>query len=813
MRNCKILSTAIALATLTGAPLAHAGPDAADYMAAAKLLEINARPLVRNADVTPHWAPDGRSFWYRRDTAEGEAYVRVDVEARTRAPLFDHAALARGLNVALPDAKPQANEHRLGLGNVTVSGQTLVGVSGITPVRCDLAAYTCMRVQPSAGAVPSPPSLPSPDGGRALFVRAHNLVVRDVASGRERVLTKDGAEYNAYASLPDSALLTIPRLRDGLALPPIGATWSPDGRYVIAPHHDERAMGVTPFVEHVPADGSRRPIHWPVRTALVGEENQIVQTWYVFDAETGERAEVRLPDGFSANLASDFIVGWNLERGQAFAIVYSAASRDLGVVRIDVRTGTSTMVVKEHSDIRVEANTLLYNRPNIVLSGDDLIWYSARSGVGRLYLLDAQTGAEKAVITPGAGVVQDIISVDSTQQRVYVTIAGADPGADPYQRHLYRASFDGTDVRRLTPEEADHHFDPPLSAIMALLFGRAPADSKLSPDGRTFIDTYSTVSMPPVSVLRSTEDGAVLMELEQADASALYATGWRAPSRERVMAADGKTPIYAVYYEPHNVRFGKRPVIDATYGGPQIFVAPRNFVEAYGYPTTTGEASLARLGFAVVVVDGRGTPGRDNAFRDAGYVEVTQVGIDDHIAAIKELARRHREIDPKRVGIYGWSWGGTFAAQALMTRPDFFQVGVAGAGAYDYAAMYSGVEPYVGRPVYEDGTHVRPSPNAYPDNWRALDVTAMAPNLKGNLLIIAAELDENAPMAQSIRLIAALTKANKPYDFLLVPGATHAASVHPYVIQRTWDYFVEHLLGQTPPQDVNIAQPAPISAE
>ena len=279
-----------------------------------------------------------------------------------------------------------------------------------------------------------------------------------------------------------------------------------------------------------------------------------------------------------------------------------------------------------------------------------------------------------------------------------------------------------------------------------------------------------------------------------------------------VKAADGETDIATVYYAPMRaLPGGRHPVIDSAYGGPQVYVAPRNFMEAHLGRNPVGESALARLGFAVAVTDARGTPARGNAFRDAGYTEFTQVGIDDHIAAIRQLSGHYPEIDLERAGIYGWSWGGTFAAQAILSRPGFYDVSVSGAGVYDYAAIYPGFEAMTGAPVYEDGSPVRTAPDEYPANWGPLDITALAGNLNGHLLLIYGDMDENVPPVQAFRLIDALVAANKPYDLLALPNRTHGAAGEGYVIQRTWDYFVRHLHGMDPPRDVRVTNaPVPL---
>jgi len=421
--------------------------------------------------------------------------------------------------------------------------------------------------------------------------------------------------------------------------------------------------------------------------------------------------------------------------------------------------------------------------------------------------LPVTTGRLKNAITQGPGNVQDIVAIDESRREIYFTMTGHEPGRDPYFRFLYRARLDGREgVRLLTEPDADHAFEPGAATTIARLFHVPSPAPLVNPSAGVFIDTWSTVARPPVSVLRSTRDGRLIATLEHADASRLYAMGWRPPVRERVTAADGKTTLYADYWAPDGLRSDREyPTIDAAYGGPQIVVTPRNFTEAITGGAAQGQLALARLGFAVVTVDGRGTPMRSQGFRDAGYPEFTQVGIDDHIAAIRELARRHPEISISQVGVTGWSWGGTFAAQAILSRPQFYKVAVSGAGVYDYAALYDAMESVIGTPRFADGTVYRSSPSDEPVNWRKLEVVGMADRLAGHLLLITGDLDENVPSVQTYRLIDALTRANKPYDLIYLPNRNHiTGGTDPYTIKRTWDYFVQYLREARPVLDYKI---------
>jgi dipeptidyl aminopeptidase/acylaminoacyl peptidase len=270
------------------------------------------------------------------------------------------------------------------------------------------------------------------------------------------------------------------------------------------------------------------------------------------------------------------------------------------------------------------------------------------------------------------------------------------------------------------------------------------------------------------------------------------AKGWKFPEPFSVKAADGSTDIYGLIYKPTNFDPSKKyPVLDSDYPGPQIIRVPRSFnggllggsfSDLYGLPQATAE-----LGFIVVVVDGRGTPGRSKAFHDAAYGKMGEAGsLQDHVAAIRQLAQARPYMDLDRVGIYGHSGGGFASVRAILAYPDFFKVAVASAGNHDqrgYLASWG--EKYMG-PLSGD------------NYLEAANVT-LAANLKGKLLLVWGDMDDNVPPALSIQLVDALIKANKDFDLLVLPNRNHGGMADPYFIRRRWDYLVEHLLGTTPP--------------
>jgi dipeptidyl aminopeptidase/acylaminoacyl peptidase len=764
--------------------------------------------------VQPHWIGDSGRFWYRRDGNEGPEFVVVTAEG-AKSPAFDHAALARALSGALGEQQTTGMAPLASLTHAQLSDDLLhlTGQIDKKSVDCNVKTLQCRAFDTP---MPTPELLRSPDGRWAALVRDDNLFVREMSTGHERQLTTDGAPFYSWAGFPDNTLNAVVRQKSSLKTPPYETYWSPDGRYLIAPHIDERKVAAYPFMEGVPTDGSQRPIIHNVRLEFNGDRDTVKMDYFLFDLRTRRRSPIVLPEGYLRGHFNGLVLGWSRARGQALLTAATFGSKSVAILRLDLATGSVSKVLEESSNTRVETNTRQYSAPNIrvLRDGTEIIWYSDRAGWGHLYLYDAQTGRLKNAITQGDWVVLDIVAVNEARREIYFTAVGRESGRDPYYRHLYRASLDGrAAIQLLTEPNADHHFEASPSPTEVQLFGLALPTPLIQPAAKVFIDTWSTVDQPPISVLRSTRDGHVVTELEHADASRLFAAGWKAPVRERVMAADGKTPLYAVYFAPQGRLAGtKNPVIDSAYGGPQVNVTPRNFIEAYRRGER-GKSSLAHLGFAVVTIDGRGTPMRSRAFRDAGYPEFTQVGIDDHIAAIRDLARNHPEMDLDRVGIYGWSWGGTFSAQAILSRPEFYQVAVSGAGLYDYAATYSGDELQIGPPAYADGTRYRGTPDETPRNWDKLDVTRLADRLTGHLLVIYADMDEDALPNQAFRMVDALTRANKPFDLIYLPNRTHRGGANDgYTIKRTWDYFVEHLHDATPPWNFKVEM-RPIASE
>lgn len=831
--NIRSLLTAVALLGLCTIPSLGSTsteeapePSPADYEAASNMLMPKVFGLVRNESVQPHWIGNSGKFWYKRDGQKGPEFVVVTADG-VKTPAFNHEVIARASGKAIGEQGAGT-----GLLDSLLDAQLSDDLTQLTgrfvehAVICDLKTQQCrLSDELPAETAQEPEQLLSPDGSQALLKRDNNLFIRDLSSGNERALTEDGESSFAWAKEPFYlALRSWRRVLAGATSFPYKGYWSPDSRYVIAPRVDERGVGQFPYTEWVPSKGtSRRPVVRNVSLPLPGDKESVKLGYFVFDLKTGQRQAIKLPAGYAdLGWASRWspLLGWSESRGQAYILERNTGWKSGAVFLVELATGKVTKTIEETVETRMEFHPFwAHSNVRMLGDGDEVIWYSERTGWGHLYLYDAQTGRQKYAITSGDWAVQDIHAIDEVRRDIYFTATGREAGQDPYYRQIYRARLEdgGAKIVRLSEADADHHANgtTPLSSLYGsnLAFRGPVASPLIHPEAGVFVTTWSTVDKPPVSELRSTRDGSLIAQLEVADASQLFAAGWEAPVRERVKAADGKTDLYAVYYPPKNRIDGKKyPVIDSAYNGASSLVAPRNFTDAYLGFMSTPASPFTHLGFASVIVDGRGTAVRSRAFRDAGYPEFTQVSIDDHVAAIRQLAERHPEIDVDRVGVWGISWGGTFAAQAMMTRPEFYKVAVSSAGGYDWAALEAGgYEPYYDLPVYADGSGYRTQPNETPANWRKIQVVDMVDGLEGNLLLTYGDMDESARPNQTLLLIDALTRANKPYDLIYVPNGDHMHLLCPNIMKRMWDYFIEHLQGATPVRDFQFDDTLPAS--
>jgi dipeptidyl aminopeptidase/acylaminoacyl peptidase len=288
----------------------------------------------------------------------------------------------------------------------------------------------------------------------------------------------------------------------------------------------------------------------------------------------------------------------------------------------------------------------------------------------------------------------------------------------------------------------------------------------------------------------------VLQTLAVGDVSPLLAAGWKWPVPFTVKARDGMTNLYGLLFFPSEFDPERRyPVIDYVYPGPQI--GPIGF-RSFTVNARGNAHALAELGFIVFAIDAMGTPVRSKAFHDSYFGNMGDNGIPDHIAALRQLARRYPQMDLDRVGIFGHSGGGFASTDAVLRYPDFFKVAVSSAGNHDNRSYdYTWGEKYQG--VLEQNENGG-------DNFDSQANQNLAQNLAGKLLLMYGTLDDNVHPNATLLVIDELIKHNKDFDLIVMPNRNHGYAGDPYVTRRTWDYFVKHLLEVDPPVEYQIGQ-------
>jgi dipeptidyl aminopeptidase/acylaminoacyl peptidase len=741
-----------------------------DYARAERMLGANTFSLVTGMGVRPTWLPDGR-FWYRTTLPNGSAVFVVDPVRHTREAVFDEGRLTTALTAAtggridpnrLP---PQSFELSKDVRSATITVRN-------RRWRCDLQRYTCVAADSSPSAVGAPPnSSVSPDGRWAVYIKDYNLWAKDLTSGQDHQITTDGVKEYGYAT--DNAGW----VHSDRAI----VTWSPDSKQIATYQQDERGTGdmflVAAQAGHPRLEAWKYPLPGD---SLIFRISRVI----INQGPDGQVRVVRLqmpPDAHRSTVSDHVACGGELcdvewyPDGSHLAFISSSRDHKSAWFRVaDAQTGAVRTLFEERMPTQVGDASLRQNLWRVLPKSNELIWWSQRDNWLHLYLYDLTTGQLKNRITNNEGNVDDIVYVDEKARTIYYMGSGAEePGKDPYLQKLYKVSFDGRNQSLLTPEEANHT----VSA---------------SPDGRYFVDSYSTADTPPVTVLRDAT-GKVVQTLERADISRLLAAGWHPPTRFHVKARDGKTDIYGLMFTPSNLDSTKKyPIVNYIYPGPQSgSVGTRSFSPARG-----DNQALADLGFVVVAIDGMGTPGRSKSFEDFYYGHMGDNTLPDQVAGMKELAQRYRFIDIDRAGIWGHSGGGFASADAMFRYPDFFKVGWSESGNHDQR-------------VYEDdwgeryeGLLVRTGAT---DNYAEEANETYAKNLKGHLMLVHGLMDDNVPPYNTTLVVDALIKAGKDFDLLLIPYAHHGYGIdNNYAMRRRWDYFVRYLMGAEPPKEYQI---------
>ena len=763
----KLVRHAIVLpAFLTAA--AHAQGTLADYVRADSFA-ARASGLVVGVAEEPNWIGETDRFSYRTSVAGGKQFVMIDPVGRSRAPAFDHTRLALALRTATHDSVTAVTLpfDAFSFGS---DGRAIEFVLRDSTWRCGLDDYACRNdgpVQPerrpgrtfpwSAGPgqlwrIEGLPPLRSPDSTLEAFVQNYNVAVRSVGSDAIVPLSFDGSEGNRYT-------------RASMA-------WSPDSKklavYRVVPGYQREIR----YVESSPAD----QLQPKYSSRLYAKPGDVLDKEQPVILDVAERRSVRVNDSLFPNAYSLSPLVWRKDSRRLTFEYNQRGHQVYRIIEIDGATGATRAVISEapktffyYTDARGGGKKFRYD----VNDGKEIIWMSERDGWNHLYLYDGSTGKVKNQITRGEWVVRSVDTVDAANRQIWFTASGMNAGKDPYFVHAYRISFDGTGLVAFTEANGTH----------AVSF---------SPDRKYYVDRWSRVDLPPTAELRRTSDRSLVMELEHADDAALRATGWRYPEVFVAKGRDGVTDIWGIIVRPIHFDSTQRyPVIERVYAGPHGSFVPK----AFG-PQAEMQA-LAELGFIVVQIDGMGTSNRSKAFQDVAWKNLADAGFPDRIRWHQAVAARYPYYDIRRMGVFGNSAGGQNALGALLFHPEFYQVAVSSSGSHDNRMdKIWWNELWMSWPLGPQYAAASNVDNAY--------------RLKGKVLLIVPEMDTNVDPSSTLQVVNALIRANKDFDFLMIPGADHGPG-GPYGTRKRNDFFVRHLLGVEPP-DWNRTEAASVSS-
>lgn len=796
-------------------------PAKANYQLASRFSPDKLRKLIFSTSVNPNWLKNSDRFWYSYDTSNGKTWYIVDPAARKKEPLFDNADMAAQLTRIIKD--PFDAQH-IDIRNIRFNqdGQSFrfevnstvdtvkskeerersTNKSDSLKKKVFYLEYSLRNKKVVELADSLKPKAPlawasfSPDTNVVIYAKDYNLYWMDRENYLkaqknekdstivEHQFTTDGVQYYAWGG--DQYSVTTggnekeeeernKRRRTQII-------WSPSGSHFLVTRKDSRHLNPLWVINNV---GSKRPTLETYKYQMPGEVDSTEQELYLFDFATKKPSQVDV-QAFKNQTLSIWTAQAPRDRqpgdiwistwlGNDNEFFFARSSRDLkriDIMKANVQNRDAKVLIEERMNTYMDVN-----RPMLINNGQELIHWSQRDGWGHFYLYDGE-GNLKNQITSGEFYSSEVTGLDERTRTLYFLANGRENGEDPYYKHHYSVNLNGGAIRLLNPGDFDHQVS-------------------MSQSNNFFINNSSRVNTAPESVLYNNA-GQKIMDLEEADLSLLFAAGYQFPEPFKVKADDGITDIFGVMYKPFDFDSTKTyPLIQYVYPGPQTESVNKSFGRSMDRIDR-----LAQFGFIVVTVGNRGGhPERSKWYHNYGYGDLRDYGLADKKAAAEQLADRHSFIDINRVGITGHSGGGFMSTAALLVYPDFFKVAVSGAGNHEnniynrwWSERHHGVKEVVS--AKGDTTF----------NYAITRNTELAKNLKGNLLLVTGDIDNNVHPANTIRMAEALIKANKRFDFMLLPGQRHGfGNMTEYFFWMMGDYFSKHLIGDSK-EDVDIME-------
>ncbi len=791
-------------------PVTKANYDLAERFSAKKVAQ-----MVFSTDVRPNWFKNSDKFWYSYKTTDGEQYYIVDPVAGTKRKIWDMGKLAAQISAITKD--PFDAQHlpiqKLELVDDDKAFEFEIKTSLMVPkkqkpgekkpakgakenkvfrFKWDIASGRLSDITDIEAEKDFPRwASISPDGKYAVYGKNYNLWYMDMENLKKAVqnekdstivefqLTKDGSKEFPYAG---RGMYGGNHEEDTTKRTGAGVVWSPDSKHFALTRSD---MSKVKELWVIDVLANPRPKLEGYKYQMPGEPGPKAYL-YLFDFENKSSRTINI-DAFKDQSVgvlrnpvtvkeryADYVpMKWMGDNGKFYFTRQSRDQKRVDLCSVDVATGECKLILHEELNTYVETRGVEFFNNNT-----EFVFWSERDGWAHLYLYGAD-GTLKNQITSGEYHVDQILGVDPVKRVVYFTACGKEEGINPYYMYAYSANLDGSNVKLLNKGDYDNKVN-------------------MSDDNRYFVNNYSRVDCTPKTALYD-NTGRKIMDLEEADLSQLFARGYKFPEIFTVKAGDGITDLYGVMYKPFDFDSTKLyPIIEYVYPGPQTEANNSSWTKSMDRVDR-----LAQLGFIVVTVGNRGGhPNRSKWYHNFGYGNLRDYGLEDKKVAVQQLAARHPFINGNKVGIHGHSGGGFMSTAAILKYPDFFSAAVSCAGNHDnsiYNRWWSEQHHGVLEEVSEKGdTTFKYSINTNQQ---------LAKNLKGNLLLIHGDIDNNVHPGNTIRVVDALIKANKRFQMLILPGQRHSfGNMTEYFFWRMADHFCEYLIGDSQKEEIDIKQ-------
>jgi dipeptidyl-peptidase-4 len=664
------------------------------------------------------WSPDGRkiSFVQRDDTGEHGELWYVDAATGEKKLLVSEARLG-GLAPDANKIKDEREKERVTRYHVAAYLWGPDSKSLLFDSQGQLWVYSLENgtaVQFTSSPDPSDDPKFSPDGNHIAFVRKHNLYVEPISAQDGKRLTEDTDE-NILNGEVDWVYAEELSVRSNYF-------WSPDSKQIVFLQMDEKQVPTYPITDWLPTHPKVELEKYP----KAGDPNPAVRLG-VIAAKGGK------PKWITFTNDSDIYIprfGW-VRDGIVWAEVLNRAQDTMDLYFIEAKSGRSRKVLTESSPGSwVDVNDVF----RVLKSGDRFLWPSWRDGNTHLYLysfdpqnpLEADAKLERQLEKGD----YEVLSVEAVDEIAVYFIANQ---GDFRRANVFSVRLDGSDFRRLSPQEGWHH-------------------ALFSEDGKHWLDRYSAAVTPPQWSLCAVSGAC--RRVWESRSVADY--GLVAPKYLELKAEDGTT-LYGQLFLPQDASSGKIPVIVHVYGGP----AGQLVTDEWEGTTGLFHQFLLRKGFAIFTVDNRGTPHRGRTFSAAIRHQYGAIELKDQLASLNQLLSQYPQLDQDRVAIWGWSGGGSMTLYG-MTHSDAFKAAVSVAPVTDcrnYDSIYT--ERYMGLPK---------------DNAKGYDDASLpkaASQLHGALFLVHGTSDDNVHFQNSIQMIDALIKADKPFRLMIYPNKTH----------------------------------------